>query len=164
MKRLFSGFAVFSLAAVVNFNLSCIGDNTSTEEEVQDSIADTPESKDRVSKSILWTYDALADSMVQKEAPASLSLDVVLDTLNNRYSTANLQLQKHSGDTLFVKIADVSYLQQLGSSGNYGFMAEIVYSLTEIPDVNYVFLDFQEVDHATPGLYSRKDFDNKISK
>ncbi|MBD1429553.1 MULTISPECIES: hypothetical protein [Sphingobacterium] len=163
MKRLFSPFVLFSLLTVINFNLSCVGDNTSSE-EVQDSIADTPESKDRISNSILWTYDALGDSMVQKEAPASLSLKGVLDTLNTRYSTANLQLQKHSGDTLFVKIADVSYLQQLGSSGNYGFMAEIVYSLTEIPDVNYVYLDFQEVDHATPGLYSRKDFDNKISQ
>jgi hypothetical protein len=164
MKRLFSPFVLFSLLAVINFNLSCVGDNTSSEEEVQDSIADTPEFKDKVSKTILWSYDALADSMIQKEAPVSLSLEGMLDTLNTRYSTASLQLQKHSGDTLFVKIADVSYLQQLGSSGNYGFMAEIVYSLTEIPDVNYVYLDFQEVDHATPGLYSRKDFDNKISQ
>lgn len=148
---------------ISTFVVSCIGDNSSSSDEHVDSISLTTSANDvNVKRSMLWSYDAEADSMVKTEVLDSLPLHVVLDTLNKRFNTANLQIEKQSGDTLYVKVNDVSFLQQLGSSGNYGFMAEVVYSLTEFSDVSYVFLNFEEVDHAIPGLYSRKDFDNKF--
>ena len=162
MKRISYALYLILVFSVFNFNISCVGENTSSSDENVDSTSLAPTVDTDLKKSILWTYDAEADTMVKTEVLDSLTLHTVLDTLNSRYNTANLQIEKQLGDTLFVKINDVSFLEQFGSSGNYGFMAEVVYSLTEIPDVNYVFLDFEELDHATPGLYSRKDFDNKV--
>ncbi|MGN0002439.1 MAG: hypothetical protein ACI35V_03295 [Sphingobacterium composti] len=150
-------FAIF----VVCF--SCIGDNTSSDnEQINDSIAAVSTLEFDAPKVTLWTYDADLDTMVKNTIPADLTIELVIDTLNNRYANAKLKLDKIASDTVFVKIDDVSFLQQYGTTGNYGFMSEVVFSLTEVPDVNYVFLDFEEIDHASPGLYSRKNFENKI--
>ena len=162
MKRILYDFYLLLAGTVLTFTFSCAGDNTSSDEKV-DSTSIMSNVDSDLKKTVVWTYDALDDSMVKNEISDSLSLNVMLDTLNRRYNTANLQIQKQSGDTLFVKINDVSFLQQLGSTGNYGFMAEVIYSLTELSHVNCVFLDFEELDHATPGFYTRKDFDNKIT-
>ena len=141
---------------------SCMGDSESSSTST-DSIANTSDAvvEPKVS-SVTWKYDAEADSMVQLAVPDRLSIDQVLADLNKQYQSMQLDLVKTSGDTVFVKMNDVTLLSQMGSSGNYGVLAEIVYSLTEVRPFQFVHLDFEELDHATPGLYDRERFNNKL--
>ncbi len=142
---------------------SCMGDSESSSTST-DSIANTADAVVDAPKvsSVTWKYDAEADSMVQLAVPDSLSIDQVLADLNKQYQSMQLDLVKTSGDTVFVKMNDVTLLSQMGSSGNYGVLAEIVYSLTEVRPFQFVHLDFEELDHATPGLYDRERFNNKL--
>lgn len=143
---------------------SCVS-NDSSSDTTGDSTTIQEYTVDRADSfaSILWTYDAVADSMIKQDIPNELTVDFVLNELNNRYDEIRIDYVKTSADTVFLKIDDVSYLGQMGSTGNYAFMAEVVYSLTEVPNVKLIHFDFPELDHAMPGLYERADFNNKIT-
>ena len=157
-----TGFILSLCAFILIF--SCVGERGSDTVN-SDSTSATIDSTQRIDKDVfgtLWAYDAVGDSMVKNDIPDDLTVDFVMDVLNKRYEKLDLSLLGTSADTAFVKLGDVSYLEQLGSTGNYAFMAEVVYCLTEVPNVNLVKFDFPELDHASPGLYRREDFDNKI--
>jgi spore germination protein GerM len=77
----------------------------------------------------------------------------------NFTSKVRLVFIKSSGDTAYLKIPDATYLtQQMGSTGPRLFLSGLVYTLTSLPGINYVNLDFEEGDHAAPGTYSRESF------
>jgi hypothetical protein len=157
-----TGFILSLCAFILIF--SCIGERGSDTDN-SDSTSATLDTTQRIDNDVfgtLWTYDAEGDSMVKNDIPDDLTVDFVMDVLNKRYENLDITLSRTSADTVFVKLGDVSYLEQLGSTGNYAFMAEVVYCLTEVPNVNLVNFDFPELDHASPGLYRREDFDNKI--
>ncbi len=89
----------------------------------------------------------------------SLSVQSVIDFLNSKNQFVQIQYSKTSGDTLFVKIPEATYLtQQMGSSGPTVFFAEAVYNLTEIPGIRFVSFVFEEGDHASPGVFDRNTF------
>jgi len=91
--------------------------------------------------------------------PDTLSPAGVVAFLNNNFPPVQLVIEKISGDTLFLKIPNSTYLtQQMGSSGPTTYFAEAVYNLTEIPGINYVRFDFEEGDHAQPGTFNRESF------
>jgi hypothetical protein len=93
------------------------------------------------------------------EGPDTLSPGGVVAFLNNNYPDVQLVIVKTSGDTLFLKIPQSTYLtQQMGSSGPTTYIAEAVYNLTEIPGIHYVSFDFEEGDHAQPGTFNRESF------
>ncbi|MEO6610869.1 MAG: GerMN domain-containing protein [Chitinophagaceae bacterium] len=70
-----------------------------------------------------------------------------------------LDFIKTSGDTIYLKIDDATYLtQQMGSTGPRLFLSGVVYTLTGLTGINYVNIDFEEGDHAGPGTYSRESF------
>ena len=82
--------------------------------------------------------------------------------MNNNWPHVQLEIVKTSGDTLFIKIPQSTYLtQQMGSSGSITYLAEAVYNLTEIPGIHYVNFDFEEGDHAQPGTFNRDSFKNE---
>ena len=91
----------------------------------------------------------------------SLNKEYILELLNNRFNIEKQQLLsfdfvKQSGDTIWIKIPDATYLtQQSGSTGADEHLGTIVYNLTELPGVKWVHLDFEEGDHAAPGLFGR---------
>lgn len=91
--------------------------------------------------------------------PDTLSHGAVVAFLNNKWPHVQLVMIKISGDTLFLKILQSTYLtQQMGSSGPQTYFAETVYNLTEIPGIHYVNFDFEEGDHAQPGIFNRDSF------
>lgn len=93
------------------------------------------------------------------DGPDSLSVDAVIRYLNSRYANVQVQFVRQSGDTLFLSIPEATYLtQQMGSTGPEMFFAESVYNLTEIPSVRFVRYDFEEGDHAQPGVFTRDSF------
>lgn len=151
------GFCVFAVSYSCSSNRSDNGDNQ-LESSYNKLLTD-----DSLS-SILWEYDVSADSMVSPQQKVALTTEMVVDILNQRYAdNMYLDLLSVSADTAFVHINDATYLtHQLGSTGAFGYLAEVTYSLTEVPGIHFVHFDFQEGDHATPGLYKRKDFLNKL--
>lgn len=83
----------------------------------------------------------------------------VIKALNKNYPESILVWNQLSNDTAYVSIPDAAYLtQQSGSLGAKLFLAESTYSLTEIPGIKVVNFNFQVGDHASPGAYTRDDF------
>ncbi len=98
----------------------------------------------------------------QGTGPDTLSPEGVVTFLNNNFPHVQLVIDKTSGDTLFLKIPQPTWLtQQMGSSGPSVYFAEVVYNLTEIPGIHYVNFDFEEGDHAQPGTFNRDSFKDK---
>ena len=98
----------------------------------------------------------------------SLSISYMLNYLNHHLrfqdtTLLHLELVKQSGDTIFVHIPDPFHLtQSSGSTGAEEYMATMIYNLTEIPGIKYVHFDFEEGDHAQPGLYARDSLQQGI--
>jgi hypothetical protein len=89
--------------------------------------------------------------------PDSLTSTAVIAYLNSVHTNVQLQEIKLSGDTLYVKIPNATYLtQQMGSSGPALYFAEAVYNLTEVPGIRFINFDFEEGDHASPSTMSRE--------
>lgn len=96
---------------------------------------------------------------VEAAGPDSLSPAAVVTYLNTLNSNVQLALVKTSNDTVYLNIPDAMYLtQQMGSTGPTMYLANVVYNLTEIPGIQYVTLEFEEGDHASPGTLKRESF------
>ena len=137
--------------------------------------ADQPGTEDDTTNSVSDHYiwqSTLNDSTgklelmpLQPVATDSLQPSLVVDLVNktnaetNFASKVQLVFVKTSGDTVYLKIPDATYLtQQMGSTGPRLFLAGLVYTMTGLAGINYVNLDFEEGDHAGPGTYSRESF------
>ena len=91
--------------------------------------------------------------------PDTLSIDAIKAFLNSRYPNIQLQVLRQSGDTLYVKIPEATYLtQQMGSTGPELYFGEAVYNLTEIPGIRFINFALAEGDHAGPDTYNRDSF------
>lgn len=128
--------------------------------------ADEPATgEDSVSTKYSWeATDTGTIVLTKKEGtgPDTLSPEGVLRFLNNNSPHVQLEIIKTSGDTLFLKIPESTYLtQQMGSTGPGIYFAEAVYNLTEIPGIHFVNFDFEEGDHAQPGTFNRDSFKNE---
>lgn len=112
----------------------------------------------------MWNIDQdsignLTKSQILAPDVDTLSPDVIINYMNNNNPNIKLVYNKLSGDTLFLKIPDATFLtQQMGSSGPEIYMAEVVYNCTELPGIKFINIDFKEGDHAQPGTYKRESF------
>jgi hypothetical protein len=107
----------------------------------------------------LWIYDYDADIPMKNWEIKDLNITSKewIDFLNSQNKNVRLEYSKHSGDTLFVEIKESTFLtQQMGSAGADAYLSVATYTLTEAKNVNYVHFDFEEGDHAIPGIYSRQ--------
>lgn len=163
MKSIVNLFHFALCLLIVSINYSCFQDSSIKQNDVKDSLVQTTIVEDHL-EFPLWEYDVRGDSMVQHEIPNNVTAEMVIREFNDRYAgVINLDLQRITKDTVFLKIDDATYLtQRMGTTGAFAFMAELVYSLTEVPSVYIVNLDFEEGDHASPGVYRRADFDTHL--
>lgn len=151
----------------------CGGSNDNQEEAAAPEVTvdsgevemETDQGMTIVNKPSLWTVEFENSSQKEKlHKPEgtnieSLSPNDLVSLLNQSHEEIPLQFEKISHDTLYAKISNSQYLtQQIGSTGAYNYLASVVYNLTELPNVKYVKLDFDEGDHAAPGVYTREDF------
>ncbi len=91
-----------------------------------------------------------------------LNIDNVAESLNRKYPEILISNSKQSNDTVFVKINDSNYLTQgSGTMGAEIYLAESTYSFTQIPGVSYVSFNFAIGDHASPGTFTRSNFEFK---
>ena len=76
------------------------------------------------------------------------------------YTYPKIQLVGLENGRATVRVINDWYLtQSMGTSGAWGYVATVVCTLTEHPEVDEVYLDFNSGDHAMPGLYRRADYE-----
>jgi len=100
-------------------------------------------------------------TMKKNESTNTKDLDSanVLNALNKDYPQNLIVWERRSGDTAYVSIPNsTSLTQQSGTLGAKVFLAESTYSITEIPGIKVVNFNFKPGDHASPGTYTRNDF------
>ena len=85
----------------------------------------------------------------------------LIQIINNNYDSIHFDYIKTFYDTIYVHIPHSEMLtERIGSTGAEMFMASTTWSLTELKNIKYVNYDFEEGDHASPGVYSRSNFKN----
>ena len=62
-------------------------------------------------------------------------------------------------DTVVVTVGDPSHLtQRMGTTGATCYVAEVTFSMTSMDEVDYIWLDVPDGDHAGPGRFGRASF------
>jgi hypothetical protein len=70
-----------------------------------------------------------------------------------------LRLLSVRGGKARVEVLNAEHLTQgMGTTGAFGYLAAATFTLTEIRGVEKVEFVFEEGDHASPGVYTRKRF------
>ena len=154
----------------IGCNFSADKDEEVATEEVVDSLSETSTEEPVmtvVNKPSLWMVEYEASTQKEKlkkpteNIAASLTASDMITQLNQNYEEVQLEFNKISNDTIFIKIPDSEKLtQQMGSTGSYNYLAAAVFNLTEVQGLKYVSFDFKEGDHAMPGVFSRDNFQN----
>lgn len=151
---------IFFLLALIYLLMPACGNNK----------GDEPLSEDDSTTTINYAWQAsINDStgnLEMKKIEAigldSLSTMSIIDYINASDSSVQLAILKTSNDTMYIKIADATYLtQRMGSTGSSLYLAAVVYNLTELPGIHFVNFDFKEGDHAQPGTFNRDSFKNE---
>lgn len=113
----------------------------------------------------IWSYDYNKDVAIKNRSMSNDSLNPrdLINLLNaENGDKLKLDFVKLSDDTIYVKIDSSTYMtQEMGTTGANSFMAIATYTLTELNGIKFVYFDFKEGDHAIPGTYTRKYFENR---
>jgi hypothetical protein len=154
---------ISGLLLILSILTSCNLDSKdpATENKNEEIVAQKP----KQISDLPWT--ALVDSTTQKikmvesteVAIQDLDSSNITEVLTRKYPEVKIIWQKQQHDTAFVKIPNAEVLTQgSGTMGADIFMAEVTYSYTQIPGINFVNFSFKEGDHASPGTFNRSDF------
>ena len=160
----------FPIALLLSCSTGNKEENVNPDVEIEDTVFEsvTTGSEDSglyvQNKSLLWHVDDTKGFKLQKpKAPGidTMSAKNLIQIINSNYDSIHLDYIKTSHDTIYVHIPHSEMLtERIGSTGAEMFMASSTWSLTELKGVRYVHYDFEEGDHASPGVYSRNNFKN----
>jgi hypothetical protein len=93
----------------------------------------------------------------------SKSPNELIEILNRRPSKCKIEYQNLIGDTIIIRIINDEILtEQMGTTGADCFMAETIYTLTENDLIKFVRFEMDFGSHASPGVYSRNDYNKMI--
>jgi len=117
-----------------------------------------------VNKSMQWTvnvddkgreYLIRGDSLKGK----SYSFQTLFSSISTN-SKIQLKLLKIQNKTAYIKIVNTANFTQLGHASVSWFLARLVFTLTENPNCNKIYLNFEEGDHTgPPGYFTRAMFE-----
>jgi hypothetical protein len=167
-SKLFITFAVITIVAL-SCNSGSNEKNVNPEVIVADTVFDAPPVNEDSglyvkNKTLLWHVDDAKRLTLRKpEAPGidTMSAKDLIQIINANYDSIRLDFIKTSHDTIYVHIPRGEMLtERIGSTGADIYMASTTWSLTELKDIKYVNYDFEEGDHASPGVYNRDNFKN----
>jgi len=165
-------FELFIVFVILTLLLSCNSGNeknVTADVEIEDTVFESPSTASGDSalyirnKSLLWQIDSKGFKLQKPKVPGidTMSAKNIIQLINTNYDSIHLDYVKTSHDTIYVHIPHSEMLtQRIGSTGAEIYMASATWSLTELKGVKYVNYDFQEGDHASPGVYSRNNFKN----
>ena len=167
-------FYVVMMACLIT---SCNQNNKAKNPDVGDTTAVIPttadtnsmvnneiyDEEDKAKNYLIWKTDI--DSKIVSKNPefknSNFFVDSIIKGLNLKYREIPLEKIKLSNDTLYTQIKNSEYLgEQIGSTGAAYYLAEVIINLTSVKGVKYVNMDFAEGSHATPGVFTRKDFED----
>jgi hypothetical protein len=137
-------------------------DNYSGENEIADStFFYDPEN--------IYIWSVNSDSLTKTKNPLIKKeyyhVDTIITWLNYKFPEIQIKKVRQSNDTLYTRIDDSRYLtQRMGSSGPQFYFATVFFNLTSIPGIRYINLNFEEGDHAGPGVLSPEDYKEYIEK
>lgn len=78
---------------------------------------------------------------------------------SSRLPNPVMEFVRVEDSTVYVRLQHGERLtRQMGSAGAAQYLAEATYTLTSLPDINRIHLEFEEGDHAAPGYYVRADW------
>ena len=166
------------VATISLFVISCNQNKNAKNENVTDTVAIVPtytdtngigsndEIFDEEAESqnyLVWKAD-LDSKLVTKNPDfknSNLFVDSIIKGLNLKYREIPLEKIKLSHDTLYTQIRNSEYLgEQIGSTGAGFYLAEAVINLTSVKGIKYVNMAFAEGSHASPGVFTKKDFED----
>ncbi len=118
------------------------------------------------SSEAIWSYDYNQQTeefeikQLRSVDRDALTGEAVEKIINKTWPRVQIKFVRTSNDTAFISIPDSQVLtQQMGSAGAESFMISTTYSFTELKGINHVSFDFEEGDHAIPGVYERNSWD-----
>ncbi len=167
MKYIIPFSLLIILVACHNTEKPLTPDKNSTAKSSDSSSKDS--SSVRHYSDAIWTYKF--DSTIQDYKPFknravlrdTLTAQMICSILNHTWPDIQVLVLKTSYDTLFLSIPQSNYLtQQMGTTGAMEYMVTATYSFTELNGIKYVSFDFDEGDHAVPGVYDRTSWDLKL--
>ena len=124
-------------------------------------ISDTSKSAGTIQYVWLVDFDNKTKRRNPKFKIEYLNVDTLIKGLNELYPNIKLDKVKICGDTLISKILDSEYLgERMGTNGAALYLADVIINLTSVDKIKYVKIDFGEGSHATPGIWSSKDFND----
>ncbi len=151
---------------------------TTNEDEKTDNATNHPtpgDSSDRSSVSgytksdAIWVYrfDSTLNDFkpvkLRAVLPDTLTAGMICSILNASWPEVQAKIIRMSKDTIYISIPESNYLtQQMGSSGAQAYMVAATFSFTELKGIKYVTFDFEEGDHAIPGVYNRTSWDMQL--
>lgn len=118
-----------------------------------------------INDGVIWCIDYDGDSsyLIRGKGFDNLTIKDPQNLVDIWSGNSNLKIEltKVTAKAIFITVTGSEIMtQQLGSTGALNILASIVYTLTELPQYKYVYIDFEMGDHANPGIYSRKDFED----
>lgn len=112
---------------------------------------------------LFWTVDDYnkIKTQVYKDTVDVTDPQSVVNGINSIYRDIHLLFIRQSNDTVYAKIDSAfTFTNDMGSSGAAEYLSTVVINLTTLNNVNFVNLDFPKGNHASPGVFSRKDYEN----
>jgi pimeloyl-ACP methyl ester carboxylesterase len=113
----------------------------------------------------IWRFEGivpgepLSPRLVERFPTGSLSPHAAVEALNRHWPQPGLDLLRQKEEAVFLRVRNAELLTQgMGTTGAMDYMATVVFTLTSLPGVELVHLDFPEGDHAAPGMFGREDF------
>ena len=114
----------------------------------------------------IWKYDfnqqteAYEVTQLRSVDKESLTGETIEKIINKAWPGVQIKFIRTSNDTAYISIPDSKVLtQQMGSAGSESFMVSTTFSFTELKGIHFVSYDFEEGDHAVPGVYNRNSWD-----
>ena len=130
-----------------------------------DTIAETSQQDSAINYDYLveWTID-FENRTKQKNQGFKESfrnVDSMIKALNEMFLDIKLDKIKVSHDTLYTEIKDSEYLgERMGTSGAGFYIATAIINLTSVKGARFVSINFEDHSHASPGIWSKKDFND----
>lgn len=147
----------------------CRNENTENQDETVDSVtvieSEPVAEPEEIALPYIVTFDDNTGKLeIEKNRESttySYTAEQIAVALNKKYPEITLQVGERKQDTLELRVDDATYLSQgMGSAGANGYLAEATYSFTSLDSVNVVNFLFEPGDHAMPGPYTTKSFDD----
>jgi hypothetical protein len=141
--------------------LLLLGCNQASRQDKEISAPDYQESSVYDPSRAIWVRSELEggrSKMMQQRfiSKDSLTAESLESIINSCFPLVQVKYLRISNDTLFLVIPDSEVLtQQMGSYGAETFLLTTTWTFTELEGIRHVSFDFEEGDHAVPGVYSR---------